>query len=105
VNTASFEIVLTHLDGFVRVKLRGDFDFAAQRGHAEALAELLDLRSRVVLDLVDVDFIDSWGLSFLVKLARTHDGPLQLVNVPNRIRRLLQVTGLEEVFDYTSPTS
>jgi len=105
VEEASFEIVLAHLDGSVRVTLRGEFDFAAQAQHAKALAEIVDLRSRVVVDLGEVDFIDSSGLAFLVKLARAHDGPLQLVNVPDRILRLLQVTGLDELFECTSPSS
>jgi anti-sigma B factor antagonist len=100
-----FEIVLAHLDGLARVKLRGEFDFVAQVEHAEALAEIVDLRSRVVLDLVDLDFIDSSGLAFLVRLARAHDGPLRLVNVPDRILRLLQVTGLDEVFEYASSSN
>jgi anti-sigma B factor antagonist len=104
VEAAGFEIVLAHLDGIVRVKLRGDFDYPAQAQHAKALAEIVDLRSRVVLDLADLDFIDSVGLSFLVKLARAHYGPLRLVNVPDRILRLLEVTGLEEVFEYPAPT-
>jgi len=104
VEAASFEIVLAHLDGFVRVQLRGDLDYAAQAEHAKTLAEIVDLRSCVVIDLADVDFIDSCGLAFLVNLARAHDDPLRLVNVPDRILRLLQLTGLEDVFEYPSPT-
>lgn len=102
---AGFEIVLTHLDAFVQVTLRGDFDYATQAEHAKALAEIIELRSRIVVDLGDVEFIDSWGLEFLARLARTYDDPVTLVNVPDRTLRLLQITGLEEVFEYTSPSS
>ena len=96
------EIVLAHLDGYVRVKLRGAFDHAATVEHAEALREVTDLRSRVVLDLADVQFIDSSGIAYLVRLANAQEAPVRLDNVPSRIRRLLAMTGLTDVFDLSS---
>ena len=93
------EIVLSHLDGYARVKLRGDLDYPTTIGHAEALQELTDLRTRVVLDLEDLRFLDSSGVAFLVVLARAHDGPVRLEHVPAFVRRLLAVTGLADTFD------
>src|SRR5690242_4856127 len=95
IEAANFEVVLAHRIGLVHVKLRGDFDFATQAEQARTLAGLIDSRSCVVVDLGDVDFIDSSGLRFLVKLAAGHDGPLKLVNVPDSIVQLLEVTGLD----------
>ncbi len=94
-----FEIVLAHLDGYALVKLRGDLDYPTTVAHAEALQELTDLRTRVVLDLADLHFIDSSGLAFLVRLAQGHDGPVRLEHVPAFATRLLAVTGLAETFD------
>jgi anti-anti-sigma factor len=105
IEAPNFEIAVAHRDGLVNVKLGGEFDFFAQARYATTLAELVDHRSCVVVDLGDVDFIDSSGIGFLVKIAGAHDGPLRLVNVPDSIARLLHLTGLDEVFDYTSTSS
>jgi anti-anti-sigma factor len=94
-----FEVVLAHLDGYVRVKLRGDLDYEATTTYAEALQEITDLRTRVVLDLAELHFIDSAGISFLVRLAQIHEGPLRLMNAPAAVARVLVLTGLAEVFD------
>jgi anti-anti-sigma factor len=95
-----FEIVLAHLDGYARVTLRGDLDYPTTIAHAEALQELTDLRTRVVLDLAGLHFMDSSGVAFLVVLARAHDGPVRLENVPAFVKRLLTVTGLSATFDF-----
>jgi anti-sigma B factor antagonist len=94
-----FEIDLAHLDGYARVKLRGDLDYPTTIAHAEALQEVTDLRTRVVLDLADLRFIDSAGLRFLVGLTRHHDGPMRLENVPPIVRRLLRVSGVADIFE------
>jgi anti-sigma B factor antagonist len=97
-----FEIVVAHLDGYVRVKLRGDLDHQATVEHDEALREVTDLRDRVVLDLAELRFIDSSGIAFLVTVAHAHDGPVRLEHAPSQVRRVLAVTGLTEVFDFGS---
>ena len=94
-----FEVVLAHLDGHVRVKLRGDLDYPATVLHREALREVTDLRTRVVLDLAELEYIDSAGLVFLVQLTHLHEGPVRLENVPALVTSLLNVTGLTEFFD------
>jgi anti-anti-sigma factor len=94
-----FEIVLAHLDGAARVKLRGDLDYPATIEHSEALQEVIDLRERVVLDLAEVGFIVSAGLRFLVSVARAHEGPVRLENAPPHVTRLLALTALIDVFE------
>lgn len=95
-----FEVVLTHLDGYARIRLRGDFDYPAMLSQGEVLQEITDLRSRVVVDLADVRFIDGSGVRFLVVLATTHEGLLRLENVPLNIRRVLDVMGLSDWFEF-----
>jgi anti-sigma B factor antagonist len=54
------------------------------------------------VDLRDVSFIDSTGLGMLVgvlKDAREMDGDLRLMNAGREVRRILQVTGLEALFE------
>ena len=54
------------------------------------------------VDLSRVTFIDSTGLGMLVSLlkeAREMDGEVRLVNAGREVRRILQVTGLEVLFE------
>src|SRR4051812_37436733 len=54
------------------------------------------------VDLSRVTFIDSTGLGMLVgvlKEAREMEGDVRLVNAGREVRRLLQVTGLERLFE------
>jgi anti-sigma B factor antagonist len=57
---------------------------------------------RIVLDLGEVAFIDSQGLSALIsalKTLRSEGGDLKLVNVPEPIRVVLRITRLARVFE------
>jgi anti-sigma B factor antagonist len=57
---------------------------------------------RIVLDLGDVVFIDSQGLGALIsalKTLRAEGGDLKLVNVPEPVRSVLQITKLARVFE------
>jgi anti-sigma B factor antagonist len=54
------------------------------------------------VDLSNVSFIDSTGLGMLVgvlKEAREMKGEVRLVNPGREVRRILQVTGLEALFE------
>jgi len=57
------------------------------------------------VDLSRVTFIDSAGLGMLVgvlKEARENEGDLRLMNAGRELRRILQVTGLETLFEQRS---
>jgi len=77
-------------------------DAASAGAFKDSLIALVDRGiSRFVIDLSDVDFIDSTGLGMLVGVHRTaHEmkGGLHLMNANREVRRLLQVTGLESLF-------
>lgn len=54
------------------------------------------------VDLSRVNFIDSTGLGMLVgvlKEAREMNGDMRLMNAGREVRRILQVTGLEVLFE------
>jgi len=97
---APFEIVLAHLDGYARVKLRGDLDYVAISQHHEAIEEIVGLRSNVVIDLSELTFADSGGLGTLARIAANHDGPVRIEGITAAVRRLLEISGLAGLFDY-----
>lgn len=58
--------------------------------------------SRMVLNLEEVSYIDSVGLSTLVSTyttARQQGGDLKLLNLTKRVNDLLQITRLSTVFE------
>jgi anti-sigma B factor antagonist len=60
----------------------------------------------VHVDLRRVSFIDSSGLGMLVgvlKEAREANGQIRLMNAGREVRRILQVTGLEALFEMAAP--
>jgi anti-sigma B factor antagonist len=69
----------------------------------EIVRELMEKGNRkIVLNLAEVQYIDSSGLGELVKTqatVRNQGGQLRLVNLNKRIKDLLQMTRLSGVFD------
>ncbi|MEM8902177.1 MAG: STAS domain-containing protein [Actinomycetota bacterium] len=88
------EIVLTD-DGTHLV--RGDLDAHSAEAFEAAMAEV---EGTVRLDLSAVDFADSSGLRVLLGLHRRLDddgGELRIRSAGTRLRRLLSLTGLDQV--------
>jgi anti-sigma B factor antagonist len=61
-----------------------------------------DGNKKILLNLRDVDYIDSSGLGELVNAftsMRSQGGELKLLNLTKRVRALLQITKLLTIFD------
>ena len=84
------------------VALAGELDLAVATKLWEALEPLLDGAPRcLVLDLSDVEFMDSTALSVLVRAHRRlmHDGGELVIRRPSdAAARILEVTGLGQLF-------
>lgn len=82
------------------IALSGELDLASSPALEEALDRVLGSDSKlVVLDLRTLDFMDSTGLSIIVKAHQTADDrqlQLYLVNGPAQVQRLLSLTGVAE---------
>lgn len=86
-------------DGAVRLAPTGYIDLDTVRGLA-GTTDTLNLApgSTLVMDLDGVDFVDSSGLSYLVRLRRRveHAGAhLQVVRPRPPVARVLRITGLD----------
>ena|SRR5215467_1853872 len=66
-------------------------------------------RTKIVLNLADVDYIDSSGIGELVSgfsAVKGRGGELKLLNLTKKVRDLLQITKLFTVFDvYTDEST
>ena len=69
----------------------------------ETLQELLENgRWRILLNLAKVPYMDSSGIGELIagyKHAKEKNGSFKLLNVSDRVRKLLEVTKLDAVFE------
>ena len=89
------------------LRLRGDIDLATADDVAAEGGKLLTDSGpgiRLIIDLGEVSFLDSSGLSALVRLRRVAEkqgSQVLLRNVPHRVAVLLELSGLAEHF----PTS
>ena len=83
------------------IELVGDLDFHTARQLREKLLEFHAAGvNEVVLDLGELDFIDSSGLSVLVaglKRLRNSGGDLTLRAVSDQTLRVLEISGLSRV--------
>jgi anti-sigma B factor antagonist len=83
------------------IRLSGSLDmysFPRLEGQLNALFQ--EGRYYVVLDCRGLDYIGSAGLGALIgfaKQAREHDGDVRLLNVPDRIYRIIELLGFTKV--------
>lgn len=89
-------------DGHTVVEIGGYIDLRTCGRLRENLLELSDRgHCLLAMDMSGVDFMDSSGLGVLVgarKRAVASGGMLVLVNAPDRVVRVLRITGLTKVF-------
>ena len=91
---------VSELAGWTVVTVYGELDVATSPELRERLIELVNEgRTRLVLVLDGIDFLDSTGLGTIVsalKRVRTHSGDLRLACTETRITRLFEITGLDK---------
>jgi anti-sigma B factor antagonist len=104
-----FEAVECERPGVAVLAASGEIDVATAPELHDRLGKLLQGSPELlVVDLADVSFIDSTGLGVLVgavRDVRAGGGDLRLVVTQPQIIRLLEITGLDEVFNVRSSTS
>ena len=98
----SVELSIGDFDGQAVVALRGEPDLADISSVASHLiAAVAACGPSVIVDMTGLDFIDCCGLGMLVRVlkwTRVRGGDLSLVAPQQRVRRILSVTGLLDVF-------
>jgi anti-sigma B factor antagonist len=84
------------------VAVGGEIDVYTAPKLRDRLIELINAgHYHLVIDLQDVDFLDSTGLGVLVgalKRVRVRQGSLRLVCTQERLLKIFTITGLSKVF-------
>jgi anti-sigma B factor antagonist len=87
------------VEGWAVARVAGDVDVAtAPRLRERLVALVAEGRTHLVVDLEEVDLLDSTGLGVLVgvlKRARTMGGDLRLVCTRPAIRKVFEITALD----------
>jgi anti-sigma B factor antagonist len=89
----------------VNIRVAGELDLAT----VPQLRQIVDAHARsgqtMVIDLREIDFIDSMGLATLVRArhrALARGAKLELVAAPERVHRVFTLTHLDRVFDWVA---
>jgi anti-anti-sigma factor len=101
---APFSCELSSEIGHVRLRPRGELDMSTVPVVDQRLREALAGGARqLVVDLRELEFMDSTALTLLVRWARgaEQDGyDLALIRGEPKVHRLFELTGLESVFTF-----
>jgi anti-sigma B factor antagonist len=85
------------------VEVGGEIDVYTAPKLRETIVSLVEAgQKNLVIDLEQVEFLDSTGLGVLVgglKRVRTQEGSLSLVCTQERLLKIFRITGLTKVFD------
>ncbi|WP_265522847.1 STAS domain-containing protein [Oerskovia flava] len=88
-------------DDGARWVLWGEVDAAVQARYEDRVVSALgDVSGPVTVDLSDVTFMDSGGLRLLYRAVHPTAGNPVLVDVPARIRDLLEISGVAALFTF-----
>ena len=102
----SFRCEIAPEDGRVLLRLAGELDMSTAPILEQRLREALDGGGRrLVVDLRGLDFMDSTGLTLLVRWDRAGEQEgyeLELVRGEPRVHRLFELTGLDSRFTFTT---
>ncbi len=98
------EVHLEQSEGLTVARVVGEIDLATAPELRDRLAEIPSDTASLIVDLSEVTFLDSTGLSVLVatwKRLKDDDGANDFRLVVSRptIQRVLEVTGLAQVFE------
>lgn len=96
-----FEVAVRRASGCAVVAVRGELDIATAPELMAALEEAAAMGTgRVVVSLLDTSFIDSTGLTTLLRAHKGDNGDFSIVCGPDNfeVRRVIDLMGFNEVF-------
>jgi len=100
--SGGLQVVVSDVDGHHEVRLMGELDLATAGDLRDRFVGLAaDGATLVTVDMSDLSFIDSTGLSVLIRALkdlRQRGGEMTLRSPGPGARKVLEITGLTEIF-------
>ncbi len=88
--------------GVAQIQLQGDLDFHSSPDVRRELSKLVDQQSlKILIDLKQVNYIDSSGLATFVELfqkMKRYGGKLVLYNLSQGVRSVFEIAKLDAIF-------
>ena len=88
-------------DNWVILQINGEIDMATGPELRQRIVQYVqEGHVHIVIDLTEVDFIDSTGLGVLIgglKRTRSHGGDLQCIGLSESLKEMFKLTGLDAV--------
>ena len=101
-DTVDLSLQTREVDSRTIVAVGGEIDVYTAPKLRDKITELVgDGHHNLVIDMENVDFLDSTGLGVLVgglKKVRAHDGTMELICSQDRLLKIFRITGLAKVF-------
>lgn len=94
-----FDVQVKELEQEHQVMLEGELDLAVAARFRSAIEPLIPSKKPVVLNLKNLTYIDSTGMGIIIFLlkARADEGnELAIVDIPSKIKRLFDLTGITQ---------
>jgi len=100
---ADMQINLEEKNGISILRITGDIDINTSPDMKKFFDEGIGKdKSKVVIDLKDVGYVDSSGLATLVEILksmRAYGGALKLSGLSSKVKGLFEITKLDKLFD------
>ena len=97
-----------HASGDGRYEVRGQLTFqSVPQYYVHSVQMFQDGRGPVTVDLAGVTLADSAGIALLVEWqqqARAAQRTLQFANIPEQVRKIIHVSGLQHAFALSTST-
>lgn len=97
-----FDKSIEHNDDFQLIKLKGDFDVYSEDEFKGFIEENLDENKDLVIDLSDLDYLDSTGLGMFMNIhnkQKSKGKTVKIINAKDNIKKLFKITDLTALFD------
>ena len=96
-------VSVNHENGRARLSLKGRFDFTCHRGFKQAYEDAFagSNVSEIVVDMGDVEYLDSSALGMLLLLrdkGKAMGKPVSLANCGGTVRDVLRVANFDKLF-------
>lgn len=102
----AFSISSRRLDHGIALDLSGDIDMATAPMVEDELARAEQAEDLIVLNLEDVEFMDSTGIRTVIaadQRLRRRGASLRIVNVPEPVQKLLKLVGIFDHLEIDDP--
>jgi anti-anti-sigma factor len=97
------EITSRENQGLLVLNLKGRLDFATSNSlKEEILRHITESRNRILLNMSQIDFVNSSGLGSLVSILkeiRLAKGRLALCNLATYVQEIFEITQLSHIFE------